>query len=56
MQVFSLIPIHDNVEVVCTAFNEETASAELRGASSFMVGGVATFEDLRFFGRSGRGV
>lgn len=54
-QVFALIPVADNIEVVCTAYNDDTACAEVRGCTAYMVNGVATFDDLRFHGRSGRG-
>ena len=47
--------IKDGTKVTVSAGNDENFSGDLRNGASYMVGGVATFNDMRFIGRSGRG-
>lgn len=55
-QVFALEPVPDKTEVTCMAYNEDCPDVEMRGNVALMIKGVATFDDLRFLGRSGRGM
>lgn len=48
--------VPDGVVVTIMAGNEENSSAELRNATATMKQGYAHFNDLRFIGRSGRGI
>lgn len=48
--------VPDGVLVTVMAGNEENSSAELRNATATMKQGFAHFNDLRFIGRSGRGI
>lgn len=48
--------VPDGVLVTIMAGNEENSSAELRNATATMKQGYAHFNDLRFIGRSGRGI
>ena len=56
MQVHALGEVSEGVVVTVMAGNDENCSAELRNASTVMKGGAARFNDLRFIGRSGRGI
>lgn len=57
LQVFAVgNDVPDGVLVTVMAGNEENSSAELRNASATMKQGYAHFNDLRFIGRSGRGI
>jgi hypothetical protein len=42
--------------VTCVAYNDECPDVEMKGNTALMYKGVATFNDLRFLGRSGRGI
>lgn len=56
-EVFALgNDVPDGVVVTVMAGNEENSSAELRNATATMKQGFAHFNDLRFVGRSGRGM
>lgn len=48
--------VPDGVVVTVMAGNDENVSAELRNATATMKQGCAHFNDLRFIGRSGRGI
>lgn len=48
--------VPDGVLVTIMAGNEENSNAELRNATATMKQGYAHFNDLRFIGRSGRGI
>eukprot|EP00124_Ichthyophonus_hoferi_P003554 Ihof_evm1s313 gene=Ihof_evmTU1s313 len=54
-QVFAMCKIPDGTAVQVRAYNDDTQNAELKNATAIMENGVATFDDLRFVGRSGRG-
>eukprot|EP01135_Chromosphaera_perkinsii_P012393 Nk52_evm4s2657 gene=Nk52_evmTU4s2657 len=54
-QVFILFKVPNETEVSLRASNEENANAELKNSRTTVSNGVATFDDLRFVGRSGRG-
>lgn len=56
LQVVTLGDVPDGTLVTVMAGNDENYSAELRNASAVMKNQVARFNDLRFVGRSGRGV
>lgn len=45
----------DGTEVTLCAGNDDNCHADIRNCQSVMKGNVATFNDLRFIGRSGRG-
>jgi len=47
--------VRDGTKVIVAAGNDETYCGELRNGVAFMLSGVATFTDMRFIGRSGRG-
>jgi len=47
--------IRDGTRVIVGAGNDENHCGELRNGVAFMLSGVATFTDMRFIGRSGRG-
>lgn len=47
--------VRGKTEVSLVACNEETGVAQLRNNKCELENGVATFDDLRFVGRSGRG-
>ena len=55
-KVLSLSDVPDGTKVVLTAGNDENVSAELRNATTTFKNQVARFNDLRFVGRSGRGI
>ena len=55
-KVLSLSDIPDGTKVILTAGNDENSAAEVRNNSASMKNQVARFNDLRFVGRSGRGV
>lgn len=55
-KVVSLGDIPDGVLVSIAAGNDENFSAELRNCTAVMKNQVARFNDLRFVGRSGRGM
>ena len=55
-KVLSLSDIPDGTKVVLTAGNDENCAAEVRNNSASMKNQVARFNDLRFVGRSGRGM
>lgn len=48
--------VPDGTLVTVMAGNDENYSAELRNATAAMKNQVARFNDLRFVGRSGRGM
>ena len=48
--------VPDGTRVTVSAGNDENCCGDVRNSSSFMVGGVAAFSDMRFVGRSGRGM
>ena len=48
--------IPDGTTVTISAGNDDNFSAELRNATAIMKNQVARFNDLRFVGRSGRGL
>ena len=54
-RVVALSDIEDGTSVVLAAGNDDNYGAELRNNTAAMRDGVATFNDLRFVGRSGRG-
>ena len=56
VQVLALGEVSEGVVVTVMAGNDENCSAELRNASTVMKAGAARFNDLRFIGRSGRGI
>jgi len=47
--------VRDGTKVIVAAGNDENYCGELRNGVAFMLSGVATFTDMRFIGRSGRG-
>ncbi|KNC73573.1 hypothetical protein SARC_13870, partial [Sphaeroforma arctica JP610] len=53
--VYALCIVPDGTECTVHAQNEEALFSEMKNNSATIVNGVATFEDLRFVGRSGRG-
>ncbi|TRY89844.1 hypothetical protein DNTS_005438, partial [Danionella cerebrum] len=55
-KVVALGDVADGTVVTVMAGNDENYSAELRNASGVMKNQVARFNDLRFVGRSGRGL
>ena len=55
-KVISLTEIPDGTKVILSAGNDDNCAAELRNATAVMKNQVARFNDLRFVGRSGRGV
>lgn len=55
-QVVALGDITDGTVVTVMAGNDENYSAELRNATAAIKNQVARFNDLRFVGRSGRGM
>lgn len=56
LQIVALGDVPDGTMVTVMAGNDENYSAELRNASAVMKNTVARFNDLRFVGRSGRGI
>ncbi|KAJ6216036.1 hypothetical protein RDWZM_010536 [Blomia tropicalis] len=54
--VITLNPVPDGTVVKIAAGNDENQHGELRNASTIMTNQVAKFDDLRFVGRSGRGM
>ncbi|KAB0359741.1 hypothetical protein FD754_003897 [Muntiacus muntjak] len=55
-KVVALGDVPDGTLVTVMAGNDENYSAELRNATAAMKNQVARFNDLRFVGRSGRGI
>jgi hypothetical protein len=55
-KVVALGDIHDGTMVSIRAGNDENFHGELRNCSASMKNQVAKFNDLRFVGRSGRGL
>lgn len=55
-QVVALGDVPDGTLVTVMAGNDENYSAELRNATAAIKNQVARFNDLRFVGRSGRGI
>ncbi|KAG8136538.1 putative Runt-related transcription factor protein [Naja naja] len=55
-KVVALGDVPDGTLVTVMAGNDENYSAELRNATAAMKNQVARFNDLRFVGRSGRGM
>ena len=55
-KVVALGDVSDGVLVTIAAGNDENFSAELRNSTAVMKNQVARFNDLRFVGRSGRGI
>eukprot|EP01134_Creolimax_fragrantissima_P003605 CFRG3605T1 len=53
--VYALCHVPDGTECVVHATNEEQKESEMKNSTATMHNGVATFDDLRFVGRSGRG-
>ena len=51
-----LSEVKDGTTVMITAGNDENFSAELRNFTATFKNQVAKFNDLRFVGRSGRGM
>jgi len=47
--------VRDGTRVIVAAGNDENHCAELRNGVAYMLSGVASFTDMRFIGRSGRG-
>ena len=47
--------VRDGTRVIVAAGNDENYCGELRNGVAYMLSGVATFTDMRFIGRSGRG-
>ena len=47
--------VRDGTKVIVAAGNDENYCGELRNCVAYMLSGVATFTDMRFIGRSGRG-
>jgi len=47
--------VRDGTRVIVAAGNDENYCSELRNGVAYMLSGVATFTDMRFIGRSGRG-
>ena len=47
--------VRDGTRVIVAAGNDENFCGELRNGVAYMLSGVATFTDMRFVGRSGRG-
>ena len=47
--------VRDGTRVIVAAGNDENYSGDLRNGVAYMLSGVATFTDMRFIGRSGRG-
>lgn len=54
--VFALGPVPDGTSVTVSAGNEENCCADLRNNKTHMNGQIARFSDLRFVGKSGRGL
>ena len=54
-RVVALSEVEDGTPVTLAAGNDDNYGAELRNNATAMRDGVATFNDLRFVGRSGRG-
>lgn len=54
--VIALGDVKDSTLVSVKAGNEENYSAELRNNITYMVNNIARFNDLRFVGKSGRGL
>jgi hypothetical protein len=54
-RVVALSEVADGTPVTLAAGNDDNYGAELRNNAAVMRDGVATFNDLRFVGRSGRG-
>lgn len=54
--VIALGDVKDGTPVTVKAGNEENCSAELRNNTTYMKSQVARFNDLRFVGKSGRGI
>ena len=52
----ALCDVDDGTLVTLNAGNDDNYGAELRNNSAHMIDGVAKFNDLRFVGRSGRGI
>lgn len=48
--------IQDGTRVTLAAGSDENACAELRNGAAVMINRVARFNDLRFVGKSGRGI
>lgn len=55
-KVIALDGVQDGTEVMINAGNDNNRCAELRNGKAIMRNGVAEFNDLRFVGRSGRGM
>lgn len=55
-KVVALDEIKDGTIVTIRAGNEDNYCAELRNCTAIMKNQVAKFNDLRFVGRSGRGI
>ncbi|KJE89403.1 hypothetical protein CAOG_00880 [Capsaspora owczarzaki ATCC 30864] len=53
--VYAQVNVPDDTEVTVSAGNDEHAIAEMRNFATVMSNNTATFSDLRFMGRSGRG-
>ena len=47
--------VRDGTRVIVAAGNDENHCGELRNGVAYMTSGIATFTDMRFIGRSGRG-
>jgi len=47
--------VRDGTRVTVAAGNDENYCGELRNGVAYVLAGVATFTDMRFIGRSGRG-
>jgi len=54
--VVALGEVADGTTVRLTAGNDENLGGEMRNATAVMYDSVAKFNDLRFVGRSGRGM
>jgi len=54
--VVALGEVADGTMVTLTASNDENLCGEMRNATAVMYDSVAKFNDLRFIGRSGRGL
>ena len=55
-RIIALVDVPDGTEVSVTAGNEITPDAELRNEIAVFANCIAKFNDLRFIGKSGRGL
>lgn len=55
-RVIALTEVKDGTKVTVSTGNDENFCGELRNSVAYMAGQVAKFTDLRFVGKSGRGI